>query len=88
MNKKPASHSHLSNFIKVILPAVISVALFTAVIFLVLLPAFKNNMLLRKKETCRELVLSVCSLLDSYKKKEDLGELTREEVQKQAKRAA
>ncbi len=75
-----------ANTAKIILPAVLSIILFTAAYFLILVPSFEQNLIEQKKHMVRELVHSVCSLLAHYRERVESGELTAAEAQLRAQR--
>lgn len=50
--------------VRLILPSVLTVILFSLAIFAVILPALKDNIMERKREMIRELVQEACDTLD------------------------
>jgi signal-transduction protein with cAMP-binding, CBS, and nucleotidyltransferase domain len=70
--------------IKLILPTVLAVALFIISIFAIFLPAFRSNIMDRKREMIRELTHSAWSVLLEYAEAEKKGNLSREDAQKGA----
>ncbi len=60
----------------VVLPTVLAIGLFIGVIFGVLLPALEGSLLERKREMIRELTHSAISILASYQRDVESGELT------------
>lgn len=69
---------------KIILPTLLAVALFVISIFAVIIPAFRSNIMDRKREMIRELTNSAWSVLLEYAEEEKKGNLSREEAQKRA----
>lgn len=69
---------------KIILPTVLAVGLFVISIFVVIIPAFRSNIMDRKREMIRELTNSAWSVLLEYAEEEKKGNLSREEAQKRA----
>ena len=65
-------------FIRIILPTLLVFSLFTISIFVIILPAFENNMLERKREMINELTNSAWSILEEFHQKEQIGELSSE----------
>jgi len=65
-------------FIRIILPTLLVFSLFTISIFVIILPAFENNMLERKREMINELTNSAWSILEEFHQKELIGELSTE----------
>ncbi len=68
----------------IVLPVVLTVALFVATIFLLILPMLEAGMMACKRETIRQLTASVHSLLAGWEAQERSGQLTREEAQARA----
>ena len=66
---------------RIILPVLLTVALFVMTIFLLILPIMETNMMAGKREFIRELTESAWSTLDFYAEKERAGTLSREEAQ-------
>jgi len=66
---------------RIILPVLLTVALFVMTIFLLILPIMESNMMAGKREFLRELTESAWSTLDFYAQKEASGALSREEAQ-------
>ncbi|MGD2011893.1 MAG: hypothetical protein PVI76_12385, partial [Desulfobacterales bacterium] len=56
--------------IRILLPVVLTVALFVGTIFLLILPILKDRMMNGKREMIRELTETAWSVLDAYRKKE------------------
>jgi signal transduction histidine kinase len=68
----------------IVLPVVLTVVLFVATIFFLILPLLESGMLAGKRETIRELTATAHSLLAGLEAQERAGRLTREEAQAQA----
>lgn len=72
------------NIFNVAIPAILTLALFVAAIFAIILPSWEESFLERKREMISELTKVAWSTMDSAHKKELAGLLTKEEAQKQA----
>jgi PAS domain S-box-containing protein len=72
------------NYLKIILPTILSILLFTLTIFLIIIPRFQLNILDGKRAMIKELTNSAWSILSKYENDEREGLLTREEAQKTA----
>ncbi|MFZ0613873.1 MAG: cache domain-containing protein [Desulfobacterales bacterium] len=70
--------------IRILLPVVLTVALFIATIFLLILPILKERMLNDKREMIRELTETAWSVLDGYWKKETSGQMSSAEARARA----
>jgi PAS domain S-box-containing protein len=70
--------------VKLILPTILAVALFVISIFAIIIPAFRSNIMDRKREMIRELTNSAWSVMQEYAVEEKKGNLTRQEAQKRA----
>ena len=68
----------------VIVPVLLTVALFAITMHLFILPVLERQMMDRKRETIRELTNSVISMLDSYEEQVRRGERTREDAMRAA----
>jgi PAS domain S-box-containing protein len=79
-SKNPIKRADL----RIILPTLLAVALFIISIFVIIIPAFRSNMMDRKREMIRELTNSAWSVMQEYHEEEKKGSLTREEAQKRA----
>lgn len=53
-------------FLSIVMPSILAIGLFILSIFVVILPAFENNIMKGKKEMISELTNTVCSLMDEY----------------------
>ncbi len=71
--------------VRLILPSVLTVILFSLAIFAIILPALEDNIMERKREMIRELVQEACDTLDYFHQQEQKGVLTREQAQTQAR---
>jgi signal transduction histidine kinase len=72
--------------LRVVLPSALCIALFSLAIFVLILPAFEDGLLTRKKEMLRSLTQTVCGLLAGYEERAQAGEFTRTEAQARALR--
>ena len=70
--------------LRIILPSLLAVSLFVISIFAVIIPAFRSNVMDRKREMIRELTNSAWSVLLEYAEEEKKGQLSRTEAQKRA----
>ncbi len=70
--------------LRVVLPAVLAIALFIIAIFLILLPSVEDQLLEGKKSTAQELTRAAISILDEYYAEETAGTMTREQAQREA----
>jgi PAS domain S-box-containing protein len=73
------------NYIKIILPTILSILLFILTIFLIIIPRFQQNIMNGRREMIKELTNSAWSILSKYENDEKEGLLTREEAQKTAR---
>lgn len=73
------------NYLKIVLPTIISILLFVLTIFLIIIPRFQQNIMNGKREMIKELTNSAWSILSKYENDERDGLLTREEAQKTAR---
>ncbi len=71
-------------FIRIALPAFLTILLFITTIFIVLLPQLEQSLLKRKQDMIKELTITVTSLIESYYEREMSGELTKKEAQHRA----
>ena len=74
----------LNTSARIFIPALVSILLFTATIFLYLIPAFEENMMTRKREMIRELTQTTWTLLEQLEAQVQNGELSRAEAQREA----
>ena len=70
--------------IRIILPVILTVALFTGTIFFLILPILEARMMDQRRLMIRELNETAWSLLSALQEKERSGEATRREAQAQA----
>lgn len=70
--------------LRIVLPVLFTIALFTTALWGFILPAFEESLLDRKREMISELTNSAWSILAAYEQNERDGLLTREEAQQQA----
>lgn len=79
------TRQHWRHFaLNIVSPAVVTFALFLALIFGIVLPAMKRNVIERKKEMIRELTQAAWSELASLHEQEQRGALTRAAAQQAA----
>ncbi len=71
-------------FIQIMLPTSLTILLFFLTIFFIIIPRFKDNIMLGKRQTIEELTRSASSILVKYESDERNGLITREEAQKTA----
>ncbi|MBN2730254.1 MAG: cache domain-containing protein [Bacteroidales bacterium] len=70
--------------VKIILPALLTMALFLLTFFFIVIPTFESNMMDRKRETIYELTQTACSILDKYNQEVKDSALSIEEAQQRA----
>ena len=70
--------------IRILLPVVLTVALFVGTIFLLILPILKDRMMNDKREMIRELTEIAWSVLDGYRKKEISGQMSPMDARRRA----
>ncbi len=70
--------------LRIILPVIFTIILFVIVIFSIMLPDFKESIMVRKKEMIRELTMSAWSTFAYYEHLEKTGRLTRQNAKKAA----
>jgi PAS domain S-box-containing protein len=73
-----------SFFLKVILPAMLAIGLFILSYFVIIIPAFKDDIMDRKREMIRELTNSAWSILSKYEHEERDSIISREVAQQNA----
>lgn len=71
-------------FLHIILPTFLTILLFLLTIFFIIIPRFKENILLGKRQMIEELTRSATSILVKYESDERNGLLTRDEAQRTA----
>ena len=69
---------------RVVLPAVLTVALSVCAVYLLAVPAIEDNVMVAKQDTMRKLTETAWQLLSSYEERVSSGELTLEEAQARA----
>lgn len=79
VNRKPAKF-----FLKIILPAVVTMALFIVAIFQIIIPSFRKAMLMEKKEMIRELSETAWSILNEQYELQLKGDFTEQQAQARA----
>lgn len=72
------------SYLKIVLPTIISILLFSLTIFLIVIPRFKENIMDGKREMIKELTNSAWSILSKYENDERDGLLTRQAAQNTA----
>lgn len=83
--RKSAGRPHWRAFaFHIVVPALLSLALFMVAIFAVLLPNFERSLIDRKREMIRELTNSAWSILNGLERDVREGRMTRSEAQKMA----
>ena len=83
--KRPIPKLDRRNFLlRIVVPTLLVMALLVVPAFLVIIPAFEEGLLSRKREMIRELTNSACSILQEYYGDETSGRMTRGEAQKAA----
>ena len=76
---------HWKSFgMRIILPTILTIALFILALFMFIIPTIQKNSLDRKREMIRELTNSAWNILAKLDNDVRLGVLTREQAQKQA----
>lgn len=70
--------------VKIVLPALLSILLFSVSIFYFTIPYFERNLLDRKQEMIKELVNAAVSILDEHHELSEKGEISVEEAQKRS----
>ena len=70
--------------IRILLPVVLTVALFVGTIFLLILPILETRMMADRRDMIRELTETAWSVLDSYREKEISGRLSGRDARFQA----
>jgi len=71
-------------FLRIILPTLLVFSIFTTLIFAVIIPSIKSNMLDGKREMIKELTNSAWSVLDEFEKEVSDSILTLADAQKEA----
>ena len=74
----------MKRYLGIFLPSTISVVLFGATVFWLVLPQTESAIMAQKKTMISELTLSVCSMLATYSQQEEIGALTRRQAQQRA----
>jgi PAS domain S-box-containing protein len=82
--KQYPDHAKGKFFIQIILPTMLTILLFILTIFLIIIPRFKETIMIGKRQTIEELTRSASSILEKYENDERAGILTREEAQQTA----
>ena len=70
--------------LRVVVPTILTIVLFTSVFMYVFIPTIRNNSMERKKEMIKALTTTAWSVLAKYHNDEQEGKITREQAQKRA----
>ena len=84
MSEERLSRIVRSGTLKLALPVIVTVALYTSAFFLLFIPSLERSVMERKREEARNLVKTVLSLLSHLHGEVELGRTTREDAQKEA----
>ena len=76
--------THRDIFLKILLPAFLTIGLFLGFFFLFLIPRYEEVIIDRKREMSTELTRTALSILNTQYQLEKSGKLTREQAQKNA----
>lgn len=71
-------------FIRILLPAFLTIILFITAFYVLFIPQFENSIMDRKREMIKELTNSSWSILDKWHKAEKEGSVTKEKAQEMA----
>jgi len=71
-------------FLGIILPSILAISLFILSIYVIIIPAFENNIMERKKEMISQLTHTAWSLMEEYHQEYLLGNMTLDEAQNTA----
>lgn len=71
----------LTEYLKIVIPAIMAVVLFSVVVFGVFLPIYRESLLADKKEMIRELTGTVWTIVRDFEQKERAGLMSRGEAQ-------
>ena len=77
-------HSWKSFILKLVLPTLITIALFIISIFVIYIPELENDMMQIKRNMTKELTQTALSILQEYAEEERQGNMTREQAQQEA----
>ncbi len=80
--RRPRFWSRLA--LRVVLPSLVGIALFSAAVFVVILPAVERSLMGHKKQTIRELTHATVSMLERYERRVQSGEMTRPDAKARA----
>ncbi len=84
-HRQAAVRWRLSAILRLVLPSVLTIVLFTGALFAVILPALEKAFVDRKREMIRELTQTAWDTLAFYHAQEEQGRLARSQAQEQAK---
>ncbi|MGD8453914.1 MAG: cache domain-containing protein [Phycisphaerae bacterium] len=82
--RREARRLWLALVVRIVLPSVAGVLLFSAAIFLVILPTLKQTLMNRKREVIRSLTQAVCAELASFERQVQSGQMRRAAAQAEA----
>lgn len=82
--KKLSNISRKKFFLNIVIPTLLTQALFVILIFAVIIPNFKHNLIEAKKEMIMEIINSSICIADNYYQKAKNEEITFEEAKTQA----
>ncbi len=71
-------------FLKIIFPAMVTMVLFIAAIFYIIIPSFRGAMMMEKREMIKELSETAWSILDEAYQQQKKGDLTKNEAKEKA----
>ncbi len=71
-------------FVNIILPTLLTIGLFLLTIYLIIIPRFRENIMLGKRQMIKELTNSAFSILQKYEQDAKSGLITGEEARKAA----
>ncbi len=68
-------------FIKIILPAILTIILFISTFFFIIIPDFENGLMNKKKEMVKEATKIAFSVLEDFNNRFEKGSISKETVQ-------
>lgn len=80
----PGKKTRQEFFVRIILPTLLTITLFTVSIFAVVIPSFEENVLDKKREMIKELTNTAWSILEEFESEEQDSLLSRSEAQQEA----
>jgi len=84
LNTMPEKKTRQEFFVRIILPTLLTIILFTVAIFAVVIPSFEKNILDKKREMIKELTNTAWSILEEFANKEKDSVFSRSRAQKEA----